>query len=252
MILDSFELAGKVAIVSGCDTGLGQGMARALAQAGADIVGVNVSRPRRDPAPGGIAGPALPRPARQPGRHRLHRGPGGRGPRLGRAHRHPGQQRRHHPPRRRASSSPRRTGTTSSTSTSRRCSSSPRPWRASSSRRAGRQDRQRGLDAVVPGRRPRAQLHGQQERRHGHHAADGQRVGGPRHQRQRHRAGLHGHQQHGGLRADEKRNAAILERIPAGRWGSPTTGRARRVPGQPASDYVNGYTVAVDGGWLAS
>jgi 2-dehydro-3-deoxy-D-gluconate 5-dehydrogenase len=45
MILDSFDLAGKVAIVSGCDTGLGQGMARALAQAGADVVGVNVSAP---------------------------------------------------------------------------------------------------------------------------------------------------------------------------------------------------------------
>jgi len=45
MILDSFDLAGKVAIVSGCDTGLGQGMARALAQAGADVVGVNVTAP---------------------------------------------------------------------------------------------------------------------------------------------------------------------------------------------------------------
>jgi 2-dehydro-3-deoxy-D-gluconate 5-dehydrogenase len=45
MILESFDLAGKVAIVSGCNTGLGQGMARALAQAGADVVGVNVSEP---------------------------------------------------------------------------------------------------------------------------------------------------------------------------------------------------------------
>ncbi|MDN3921287.1 2-dehydro-3-deoxy-D-gluconate 5-dehydrogenase KduD [Roseateles violae] len=45
MILDSFQLTGKVAIVTGCNTGLGQGMARALAQAGADIVGVNVSEP---------------------------------------------------------------------------------------------------------------------------------------------------------------------------------------------------------------
>ncbi len=45
MILDSFQLEGKVAIVTGCDTGLGQGMARALAEAGADIVGVNVSDP---------------------------------------------------------------------------------------------------------------------------------------------------------------------------------------------------------------
>ena len=45
MILDSFQLQGRVAIVTGCNTGLGQGMARALAQAGADIVGVNVSEP---------------------------------------------------------------------------------------------------------------------------------------------------------------------------------------------------------------
>jgi 2-dehydro-3-deoxy-D-gluconate 5-dehydrogenase len=46
MILDNFNLKGKVAIVTGCDTGLGQGMARALAQAGADIVGVNVTEPK--------------------------------------------------------------------------------------------------------------------------------------------------------------------------------------------------------------
>ncbi len=46
MVLDHFRLEGKVAIVTGCDTGLGQGMARALAQAGADIVGVNVSDPK--------------------------------------------------------------------------------------------------------------------------------------------------------------------------------------------------------------
>ena len=46
MILDHFKLDGRVAIVTGCDTGLGQGMARALAQAGADIVGVNVAEPK--------------------------------------------------------------------------------------------------------------------------------------------------------------------------------------------------------------
>lgn len=46
MILENFQLKGRVAIVTGCDTGLGQGMARALAQAGADVVGVNVSEPR--------------------------------------------------------------------------------------------------------------------------------------------------------------------------------------------------------------
>ncbi len=45
MSLNNFQLAGRVAIVTGCNTGLGQGMARALAEAGADIVGVNTSDP---------------------------------------------------------------------------------------------------------------------------------------------------------------------------------------------------------------
>ena len=38
-----FDLSGNTAIVTGCNTGLGQGMALALAEAGADIVGVNRS-----------------------------------------------------------------------------------------------------------------------------------------------------------------------------------------------------------------
>jgi 2-deoxy-D-gluconate 3-dehydrogenase len=42
MILDAFNLRGKVAIVTGARTGLGQGMAFGLAEAGADIVGVDV------------------------------------------------------------------------------------------------------------------------------------------------------------------------------------------------------------------
>lgn len=45
MILDAFSLQGKVALVTGCDTGLGQGMAVGLAQAGCDIVGVNIVEP---------------------------------------------------------------------------------------------------------------------------------------------------------------------------------------------------------------
>ena len=45
MILDTFTLSGKVALITGCDTGLGQGMAIALAQAGCDIVGVNRKAP---------------------------------------------------------------------------------------------------------------------------------------------------------------------------------------------------------------
>ncbi len=54
------------------------------------------------------------------------------------------------------------------------------------------------------------------------------------------------------LRADEKRSAAILERIPAGRWGTPEDLQGAVVfLASAASDYVNGYIVAVDGGWLA-
>ena len=54
------------------------------------------------------------------------------------------------------------------------------------------------------------------------------------------------------LRADEKRSAAILDRIPAGRWGTPDDLKGAVVfLASPASDYINGYTIAVDGGWLA-
>ena len=41
----TYDLQGKVAIVTGCDTGLGQGMALGLAQAGCDIIGVNIVEP---------------------------------------------------------------------------------------------------------------------------------------------------------------------------------------------------------------
>lgn len=54
------------------------------------------------------------------------------------------------------------------------------------------------------------------------------------------------------LRADAERSSEILERIPAGRWGLPSDLMGPIVfLASPASDYVNGYTVAVDGGWLA-
>jgi 2-deoxy-D-gluconate 3-dehydrogenase len=54
------------------------------------------------------------------------------------------------------------------------------------------------------------------------------------------------------LRADPDRNAAILERIPAGRWGVPADLAGPVVfLASKASDYVNGTTLAVDGGWLA-
>jgi 2-dehydro-3-deoxy-D-gluconate 5-dehydrogenase len=54
------------------------------------------------------------------------------------------------------------------------------------------------------------------------------------------------------LRADESRNRQILDRIPAGRWG-----RAEDLAGavvflaSPASDYMHGHVLVVDGGWMA-
>jgi len=54
------------------------------------------------------------------------------------------------------------------------------------------------------------------------------------------------------LRADEDRSKAILDRIPAGRWGEPSDlGGAAVFLASAASDYVNGAIIPVDGGWLA-
>jgi 2-dehydro-3-deoxy-D-gluconate 5-dehydrogenase len=54
------------------------------------------------------------------------------------------------------------------------------------------------------------------------------------------------------LQADETRNRQILERIPAGRWGAPADiGGAAVFLASAASDYVHGHILAVDGGWLA-
>ena len=53
------------------------------------------------------------------------------------------------------------------------------------------------------------------------------------------------------LMNDETRNRQILERIPAGRWGNPQDlGGAAVFLSSSASDYINGFTIAVDGGWL--
>jgi 2-deoxy-D-gluconate 3-dehydrogenase len=54
------------------------------------------------------------------------------------------------------------------------------------------------------------------------------------------------------LRADPVRSSEILGRIPAGRWGMPDDLKGVVVfLASDASNYVNGFTVAVDGGWLA-
>lgn len=53
------------------------------------------------------------------------------------------------------------------------------------------------------------------------------------------------------IRSDEKRNAEILNRIPAGRWGNTEDLSATAIfLSSKASDYMNGHILCVDGGWL--
>jgi 2-deoxy-D-gluconate 3-dehydrogenase len=54
------------------------------------------------------------------------------------------------------------------------------------------------------------------------------------------------------LQADETRNRQILERIPAGRWGAPSDLDGAVVfLASAAANYVQGHILPVDGGWLA-
>ena len=53
------------------------------------------------------------------------------------------------------------------------------------------------------------------------------------------------------LRADEKRSKEILARIPAGKWGNPSDLMGTVIfLASNASNYINGHILAVDGGWL--
>ncbi|WP_284036465.1 2-dehydro-3-deoxy-D-gluconate 5-dehydrogenase KduD [Neobacillus sp. 114] len=54
------------------------------------------------------------------------------------------------------------------------------------------------------------------------------------------------------IRADDKRNAEILSRIPAARWADPSDLMGTVVfLASKSSEYMNGHVLAVDGGWLA-
>ena len=54
------------------------------------------------------------------------------------------------------------------------------------------------------------------------------------------------------LRSNAERSKQVFSRIPAGRWGEPDDlAGAMIYLASPASDYVNGHVLVVDGGWLA-
>ena len=54
------------------------------------------------------------------------------------------------------------------------------------------------------------------------------------------------------LRADGSRSQAILERIPAARWGDPDDLKGAAVLlSSEAGDYIHGHLLVVDGGWCA-
>ena len=54
------------------------------------------------------------------------------------------------------------------------------------------------------------------------------------------------------LREDEARSKSILDRIPAGRWGTPADVKGAAIfLASSAADYINGHVLVVDGGWMA-
>ncbi|MDU4314910.1 MAG: SDR family oxidoreductase [Klebsiella michiganensis] len=218
MILDAFSLQGKVAVVSGCDTGLGQGMAVGLAEAGCDIVGINIVEPtetiERVTALGrrflsltadlrqidGI--PQLLERAvaefghidilvNNAGKHFIAQGTGGKIINIASMLSFQGGIR-----------VPSYTASKSAV--------------MGVTRLLANEWAKHGINvnALAPGYM--ATNNTQQ------------------------------------LRADEQRSSEILDRIPAGRWGLPSDLMGPVVfLASSASDYINGYTVAVDGGWLA-
>ena len=252
MILESFVLAGKVAIVSGCDTGLGQGMARALAQAGADVVGVNVTAPtetrRQVESTGRRFLDLRANLADIAGLEGLVTEARAWAGRIDILVNNAGIIRREDA-----------------------IKFSEKDWDDVVnlnlktvfffSQAVARQFMAQGTGGKIVNVASMLSFQGG-VRVPSYTASKSGVMGITRLMANEWAAhginvnaiapGYMATNNTAALRADEKRNAAILERIPAGRWGSPDDLAGPVVfLASKASDYVNGYTVAVDGGWLA-
>ena len=232
--LSAFSLDGRRILVTGANTGIGQGIAVSVARAGGAVIGVGRSSMDETAAliaaiGGSFDAGALRsrRPRRR--RRRCSTRSGTAGP-----DRRPGQQCRHHPPRRRGRLQRGRLGRRHGRQSEDRCSFSARPLRARCwPSRAARQDRQHRL-ACCPSRAASASRPTPPSK-HGvlgvtrllacEWAAQG-------HQRQRHCARLHRDQQHRGAARrsrPQRRDTRPHSGRPLGR-----AGRHRRRRGVPA------------------